>query len=119
MTHVWVVAWRGGGRCVGGRGCGRCGWFVFSQAIFTASHWFKKDPLGAQFGGAWLGRAGGRRSCGALESQSQTHGEEPAPPAGALQRGVGPGCAVWWRLLLVVAFVPDPSSLSSPGGNHP
>ena len=41
------------------------------------------------------------------------------PPAGALQRGVGPGCAVWWRLLLVVAFVPDPSSLSSPDGSRP
>src|SRR6185312_1837766 len=30
----------------------------------------------------------------------------------------GRGRVVWWRSLLVVAFVPDPSSLSSPGGNH-
>ena len=33
--------------------------------------------------------------------------------------GAGRGPAVGRRLLLVVAFVPDPSSLSSPGGNQP
>jgi len=71
----------------------------------------------AQFGGAWLGRVGGRRLCGG--SESQTHGEGPAPPAGALQRGAGRGRVVRRRPLLVVAFVPDPSSLSSPGGNQP
>jgi len=71
----------------------------------------------AQFGGAWLGRVGGRRLCGG--SESQEHGEGPAPPAGALQRGAGAGRVVGRRSLLVVAFVPDPSSLSSPGGNHP
>jgi len=51
--------------------------------------------------------------------ESQNHGEKPAPPAGALQRGDGPGRVVCRRLLLVVAFVLDPSSLSSPGGNQP
>jgi len=23
-----------------------CGWSVFFKAFLTASHWFKKDPLG-------------------------------------------------------------------------
>ena len=63
----------------------------------------------------WVALAAG--GCVGLESQS--HGEGPAPPAGALQRGAGLGCVVCWRPLLVVAFVPDPSSLSSPGGNQP
>jgi len=90
----------------------------------------------AQFGGACLGRAGGRRSWvfttarGSESLRTRWGGRLAAafggrrrsragPPAGALQRGVGPGRVVWWRLLLVVAFVPGPSSLSSPGGNHP
>ena len=62
----------------------------------------------------WVALAAGGR----VGLESQEHGEGPAPPAGALQRGVGPGGVVGRRPLLVVAFVPDPSSLSSPGGNH-
>src|SRR6185312_9568074 len=59
-------------------------------------------------------------SCGRLAAAFGGRRRSRAgPPAGALQRGVGPGRAVFLRLLLVVAFVPDPSSLSSPDGSRP
>jgi len=92
-------------------------WLWFYRRFLRLRVGLRRIRWVAQFGGAWLGRVGGRRLCGAFESQ--THGEGPAPPAGALQRGVVLGCVVGRRLLLVVAFVPDPSSLSSPGGNQP
>gem|GEM_PF-2378033 len=54
---------------------------------FTASHWIKKDSLGGAV--RWRARdcAGGRRLCGAFESQD--HGEEPVPPAGLCNGGWG------------------------------
>jgi len=54
---------------------------------FTASHWLKKDSLGGAVRWRARGCAGGRRLCGAFESQD--HGEEPVPPAGLCNGGWG------------------------------